>query len=401
MRRLKHTHIYLVCAPLLLLGGLRLQGEGVEPGPLSAALLEQAAREAGFRVHEVVVDSPRSVRPAYSLTGFGFDDPQMAALRERYRLRDVVSGASDEWTAQLKLKQWVHERIPGGDPRVTPRHALEILDLAARGEKFYCTYYTVTYTECAQALGWQARKLGIDRRHGPEGMESTHHGVAEVWSNQFAKWVVVDPQSNLHFEKDGVPLSAWEIRAEWLRNQGKDVAHVVGVPPASITRNPAIVWWERKDEDETATYFWIYISNDSTSGADDGSSGLIFPQDAAHAGETWYQNDDQTRRGVLHPGYTNKRFRPTNRIEDAYWTVGLTEVQIKGVSRGVILLGLDSYCPHWTAYEASYDADGWRQVEDAAFLKWKLKKGWNKLRLRTKNAGEVRGPETRLALLLE
>lgn len=387
-------------ASLLPSTGLLPSG-GSQPRPLTSGRLERAARAAGFVVRKVVTDSPGAVRPRFPFETFKHTDSRMVRLREVYHLQDVVGGAPDEWAAQLRLKQWVHERIPGGDPRVRAKHATDILRLAAQGEKFYCTQYAVTYVECAQALGWQARKLGVDRKHGPEGMESTHHGVAEVWSNQFSKWVVIDSQSNLHFEKDGVPLCAWEIRAEWLRNRAKDVEHVVGVAPAAIRKNPAIVWWNRQDEDETATYFWLYISDDSTSGADDGSSRLIFPQDSANAGETWYQNDDQTRRGVVHSGYIKKRFLPTNRIEEAYWTVGLTEVQIKGASEGSISFRLDSYCPNGTSYEVSYDESGWQHVKDENSLKWSLKKGWNRLRLRTKNAGEVRGPETKVALLLE
>ena len=56
--------------------------------------------------------------------------------------------------------------------------------------------------------------------------------------NQFRKWVVIDAQSNLHYEKAGIPLSAWEIRAEWLRDAGKSVDHMVGVPPQLRKEEP-------------------------------------------------------------------------------------------------------------------------------------------------------------------
>jgi hypothetical protein len=325
----------------------------------------------------------------------------MVNLRKRYHLQEVVSGAPNEWTAQLLLKKWVHERIMNGDPRLNPKHAQDILELAGKGEKFYCTHFAVTYVECAQALGWQARKIGVDRRHGPDGLESTHHGVAEVWSNQFCKWVVIDPQSNLHFEKNGVPLSAWEIRAEWLKNHGMNVDHVVGVPPHAEKKKSAIVWWTRKDEDETATYFWLYISDNASTGTDDSLCKRIFPHDSANAHETWYQNDNENHRSRLHMGYLKNLFLPTDRIDDAYWTVGVMEVNVKQASNGSIRFGLESYCPSRTRYEESFDEKSWEPVEDEASVKWTLHKGRNALRLRTVTHGEVLGPETALLLVLE
>jgi hypothetical protein len=129
-----------------------------------------------------------------------------------------------------------------------------------RGETFFSTHYAITYAECAAALGWQARKLGIDRPHGKDGFGSSHHGVAEVWSNQLAKWVAIDANFNLHYEKRGTPLSAWEIRAEWLKNQGADVDRVVGVGPQAVKKKLGRVSWHFRD-DETSSYFWNYINN--------------------------------------------------------------------------------------------------------------------------------------------
>jgi hypothetical protein len=252
--------------------------------------------------------------------------------------------------------------------------------------------------DCAQALGWQARKIGVDRRHGPEGMQSTHHGGAEVWSNQFRKWVVMDAQSNLHFEKNGIPLSAWEIRAEWLKNKGADVDHVVGAPPNTVMKNPAMVW-RVPDEDEIATYFWLYI--ETRAAWTKGGSRRIFPQDEANAGEMWYQNDDATKRGQLHQGYIRNLFTPTSQHEDAYWTVGVVEAQLTDAAEGVVRLSLDSYCPNRTAYEVSRDGKTWEKVKDEKSLAWKLESGWNMLRLRTVGRGGVIGPETAVVMSLE
>ena len=154
----------------------------LNPGRSSRERVTAAARLAGFRVRDVKTDIPEAIRPTLPFFPAEYDDETLARLRKKYPLERVVAAGSDEWSSQLLLKEWVHKAIPGGTPAVSYNNALEILEHAARGEPFWCTHYTITYAECAAALGWQVRKIGVDRPHGPEGMGSSHHGVAEVWS---------------------------------------------------------------------------------------------------------------------------------------------------------------------------------------------------------------------------
>lgn len=362
-----------------------------EPGSLTAESVVRAAEKSGFRVQEIQADILPAVHSNFKFETYDYDDPLLIELRNRYKLAEVVVSGRDEWEKQLLLKEWVSEQITNGNPTVEAHNALEILQHAAEGKKFYCSYFAITYLQCAQALGWQARKIGVDRLHGPDSLTSTHHGVAEIWSNRFAKWVVMDAQSNLHYELSGVPLSSWEIRAEWLKNKGADVDRVVGVPPNHKLKNPAIVWWNREDEDETACYFWIYVSN-SVNWNEDGNIQYIFPQDSVNAGLTWYQNDTKTKSGRLHTGYQKGFFRPTERIEDAYWSVGLVETMIDSVHySGDIFLSFDSYCPNLVGYEYSLDGLSWSPVENAKCLGLKLSNGNNYFAVRTLSKGDVRG----------
>src|SRR5262245_48373493 len=270
--------LLLVACPILAAESLTF-----EAGPLEPSRVTAATTQAGFKVRDLKVDITVPVRPRLPYGAPDYENDALVDLRTRYPIEKLAAQGRDEWQSQLLLKEWVHKAIPGGSPKISYNNALEILAHAGRGETFWCTHYTITYAECAAALGWQARKIGVDRKHGPEGMGSSHHGVAEVWSNQFRKWVVIDAQSNLHFEKAGIPLSAWEIRAEWLKDGGKSVDHMVGVPPKTEKKNPAIAWWDHS-EDETSVYFWMYLEN-RLMAAPKGSADtqpLIFPQDEAN-----------------------------------------------------------------------------------------------------------------------
>ena len=402
MRAGKAVHLIASALVVLLVScGPDTAKRPFAPGPLSPALLVDAAASAGYVARQVETGIPRAVRPRLPFRTFSYGDSLVSVLRKSYDLASVVAGARDEWQAQLILKHWVHSRITNGTPTVEASHAAEILKHAAEGKKFWCTYYAITYVECAQALGWQARKLGLDRYHGAEGLGSKHHGAAEVWSNRYGKWVFIDPQSDLHFEKRGIPLSAWEIRAEWLKNKGVEVDHVVGVTPDTVLKNPAVVWWDLPDEDETALFFWLYYADNAREWNEQGAAKFIFPQDSANAGLMWYQNDYERNASRLHSGYLKDLFLPTGRIEDVYWTVGVVQASLTAAERGRIFLSLESYCPDFESFEASFDSSTWQRVENPAELIWTLKKGENSLALRTRNVAGVTGPETSLHLVLD
>lgn len=372
---------------------------------ITASDLSRAAESASLRVKSVEIDAPAAVRSNLEYQTSDYDDPQFVSLRKKYQLEKVIAGADDEWTAQRLLRNWVHERIPLGTPQVRVRHAEEILDAAATGETFWCTYYAITYAECAQALGWQCRKIAVGSRHDPETKTAgNHHGITEIWSNQFGKWIAMDAHFDFHTEKDGVPLSAWEVRAEWLRDGGKSLDHMAGPPATAAKKDRLRSNWNRPGVDESSTYFWIYYSNHAI--APDGNVGLrlFFPQDAANAGKTWYQRSGELGRPGLieHIGYRKKRFLKTDRIEDVYWTVGVVEIrEAKGdADSRTIRLALDSHCPNRVGYEAARDGGEWTRLEGDAAT-WQPKTGKNALQLRTVSAGNVKGPITTLRLEVE
>jgi len=73
-----------------------------------------------------------------------------------------------------------------------------------------CVHYAVAFVSCCQALGLPARCAALTGAlNGWDG-----HFVAEVWSENHAKWVMVDPNTDAVFWKAGVPLSITEIQQE-------------------------------------------------------------------------------------------------------------------------------------------------------------------------------------------
>jgi hypothetical protein len=163
---------------------------------------------------------------------FKFDsaeNPKLKELRDRYKLRELIAAATNEFDQQIILMDWVHHRFQKfGQPSKATRGALDILSGIDSGETFFCTQYAQLFASAAASLGWVDRVLAL-RRHSDLGHKgSTEHSTTEIWSNQHRKWIMLDPTSNMYLERHGVPLNAFEIRQEWFYNSGNELTFVIG-----------------------------------------------------------------------------------------------------------------------------------------------------------------------------
>lgn len=137
-----------------------------------------------------------------------FDAPRVQLLAAREGLEAVVAGAADEFQGVLKLKEWVAAQFPHTNPDpYPPWDALIVLD-AIRGGLTggFCAQYSQVLLQSLASLGYPARYVEVGTTENPH-----NHYPLEYWSNQFNKWVLLDADFNLHFEKDGLPLSALEV----------------------------------------------------------------------------------------------------------------------------------------------------------------------------------------------
>ena len=87
-----------------------------------------------------------------------------------------------------------------------------------------CVQYGLAMTMCCQAIGLSARCLIGTRTLG----SADGHFAAEVWMEEYGKWVLADANADAIFCKQGVPLSVSEIRAE-----GQDLAHLIEWGPGA------------------------------------------------------------------------------------------------------------------------------------------------------------------------
>ncbi|MGH8210541.1 MAG: hypothetical protein ACREU6_13305, partial [Steroidobacteraceae bacterium] len=138
------------------------------------------------------------------------DSPYLRSFRAKYHLDDIVRGAADEYAAMLRLGGWLGTRWDhGSDTLVGTSQVCDpsaVVEAGEQGARYWCEIAARTMVHAATAMGWPARLVTASR----DGY-TWEHAVAELWSNPFNKWFVIDPDFNVVYESSGIPLSAFEL----------------------------------------------------------------------------------------------------------------------------------------------------------------------------------------------
>ena len=114
-------------------------------------------------------DNPRIVRSSFPFT-YQPPSDRLAKLRTQYKLDDVIAAGKTEMDKYILLRNWVRKQWPHNEGNCwRPWDAFSILGAPA-GDHGMCVHFGVTFTQCALALGFNARQLIL-----------TNHYVSEIW----------------------------------------------------------------------------------------------------------------------------------------------------------------------------------------------------------------------------
>lgn len=156
-----------------------------------------------------------------------FQNVTIATLRTQENLDALFISSDTEFEKFLKLKNWVARQWPDGNPiPYPPWNALIILEWARRPVNpvyGFCAQFAQVMLQALLSLGYIARYIEIGLTYNPYA-----HFILEVWSNQYKKWIVLDPDYNVHFEAGGIPLSAREVHNYYVTNQKASVTTIRG-----------------------------------------------------------------------------------------------------------------------------------------------------------------------------
>ena len=109
----------------------------------------------------------------------------------------VTAPGKSEFEKIVLLRKWVRDQWEGtSNFYYPPWDAVEILDLARKhGNSPFCAQYGIVFLQCCISLGIPARYVDLPG-----------HFVVEVWSNEYNRWVLMDPTHDIHYEKKGIPV---------------------------------------------------------------------------------------------------------------------------------------------------------------------------------------------------
>jgi len=154
---------------------------------------------------------------SYVLAEEDFRHPRLVLLREQERLDELLGGAPRQFEAAVRLRAWAHRQWEAGTTfHYPPWDAVEILDLARRhGNRGFCAQYAIVFLQACQAMGIHARYVDLPG-----------HFVVAIWSDDFDRWVLMDPMRDLHYEKDGAPLRGRDLHRAYVDKDPSGIEQV-------------------------------------------------------------------------------------------------------------------------------------------------------------------------------
>jgi hypothetical protein len=326
--------------------------------------------------------------------------PKFKAFREKYMLDTVFHGEEDEFKRMLILRNWIRSVIQIGDFEDNypgDGYADRIVDAGLKGQGFHCGHYMTVQHAVMNSYGYITRCVGAGPgvKGGPDG----HHGVNEIWSNKFHKWFLSDAKYNHHFEKDGIPLSALEIRDEYLKNRAADIVLVKGTSRTPIesdgvaNQKGEMIQWTKERFAQTYTWIeWESGNNRFTGWPDPGDAidHLNMYADDFFKNNTWIWDNKP------HWGYKTEFMIPIEDRSAFEWTPNTVkaDVMIEGEKA---LIKLYSVTPNLKSYQMKLSSENeWQDVRDS--LELELSSDRNEISFRTVNLAGVTGIPSKIVV---
>ena len=360
---------------------------------LSILLLSAAAGDATGQAKYTVrpVENPQ-FRPSQIF--FKFEDitsPPFRELNRRFAFAETLKGVEDEFERILRLRHWIFSTLKVDPSKPNPPlDAISILTQGPSGGPFECTHAMITQNAVMNSMGYVTRCL----QPGPGGEENTYlaagnHGVNEIWSNKYRKWFISDAEFDGHFEKGGIPLSALEIRDEYLKNEAKDVDLVVGPDRKKV--KPQLLF-----SPHTYRFVAYELTGDRHTESGLSSGALAVWEDEYFKTHTWYRwSTPLGGKAPMHWALRQKFFVRVAHRDWIEWTPNVVSVRAE-IHGAVARVRLRSHTPNFARHEMRGRGGGWEKT--GADFEVKLEGPRVEREFRSVNAAGVAGPVSRLLI---
>jgi hypothetical protein len=342
----------------------------------------------------LVVDTNPAFIPDTAFVSFeDLTHPKFQALREKYQMDSVFHGEKEEFKRILLLRDWISKVIKIDDygPYPGDGSVESILDEGLKGHGFHCGHFTAVQNAVMNAYGYVARCLLADVGVPVDYMVGGgHHAINEVWTNTYHKWFLSDAKYNDHFEKNGIPLSALEVRDEYLKNKGADILLVRGPDRIPTQVYPGL---NISKENFARVYTWLNwgkFGNRYTNWPKTKTDYMLFYEDDYFKNHTWLWDG----KPLWAYGTEYMILVPDRRAIE--WTPNVVRTSVQ-ISDAVASITLTSATPNLKSYQMKQlPSNDWMDVSNS--VKLTLEKDSNEILFRSMNAAGVAGPEHKVVI---
>jgi hypothetical protein len=342
---------------------------------------------------QVAVDNPLFIPDTAFASFEDLTHPKFKSLREKYQPDTIFHGEQDEFKKILLLRNWISRVIKIDDygPYSGDGSVESILDEALKGQGFHCGHYTAVQNAIMNAYGFVSRCLLADVGVPIDYMVGGgHHAINEIWVNSYHKWILSDAKYDYHFEKNGIPLSALEVREEYLKNKAADIALVKGPDRITTEMYPGL---KISKESFARVYTWLSwgkFNNRYSNWPGTKTDYMLFYEDEYFKNNVWLWD------GKRHWAYDTEFMILVKDRQAIEWTPNVITSAVT-IEKNSADIRLHSITPNLKSYQVRELPDGeWRDTTPSN--RFQLKKDTNEFVFRAMNLTGVTGPEHKVVI---
>lgn len=161
--------------------------------------------------NSVTVDPSVFKAPNYVFTYENWAEPKVWELRKQENLEAVIESCKTDIEIFKKLTVWSRRQFKPGNPDPYPMsNGLDILkDIRSGKTGGFCGQYTYLLADALKSFGFFDVRY-VELWRDPQNT----HFMLEAWSNQFRRWVLLDPlYATTITDQNNQLLSAWEVQS--------------------------------------------------------------------------------------------------------------------------------------------------------------------------------------------
>lgn len=388
----------------------RLENDEVlaDPGIVPIAPFEFA----GAKVVHAEWQNQGIVRSRFPMPTIDYHNEQLHKFLNKFQAYlDYMKEGKTEWEQILLIRNWLHRAVPRSAydksienlykrpyPKGESPDPFTMLESAGAGLGWWCPHFSSMLSLLYNGAGFVSRKLGNVSKYHPK-LGTLTHGVTDVFVNDLGKWVQMDAHFDIHYTKNGIPLSPAELGQEFFENQDEEVDRIVGLKEEKVNKNvlSTLTGCHEAERAYWNRYIWG-MDSFNASGTWAPEMALQYIQ-SRHKGEYCYQG--QGEDCTIHVVYKKGIFQYTERKADVYPDVNTSRIEISNsdTGKGSVRVNIGTFTPNLDAIMVKVD-DGIEQPRELSF-KWFLHVGENNLRVRTRNKFGRYGKPSTVKVVLE